>query len=126
MCSISSIFQRRRGAAARRGNSSRRSLGGDMFPGWGADEYEVLAVKRDIHQVTRDLELRDWLRGAGRERAAGHRVRDWHDSTRRTLIKRCLAFDQLEDQRPRGRTFLESVDLCDMRMVERGERLGLA
>src|SRR5262245_20072939 len=40
--------------------------------------------------------------------------------------RQSAAFDELEDEKARGRQLLEAVDRADVRMIERSQQLGLA
>ena len=61
----------------------------------------------------------------------GDLLRDRHrlvegDRAALDTLGEIFAFDQLHDQRAGRSRLFEAVDLCDVRVVERGERLGLA
>ena len=53
------------------------------------------------------------------------RLVERHGAALETTRQRA-ALDELEDEKARGRQLLEAVDRADVRMIERGQHLGLA
>ena len=77
-----------------------------------------LQVAMDDAGLVRRFQSVRELRGDGEHLVGRHRSPGDARFQRRTL-------DQLQHQRPHAAVFLDAVDLCDVRVVERGQQLGL-